>query len=96
MNIHFEWDEVKAQSNLKKHHVSFEIAARVFLDPLALTYQDRIENGEYRWKTLGEVDGYLLLLVAHTVQLDSQVEVIEIISARKADKKEQKYYEENR
>jgi len=96
MAIRFEWDEAKARSNLTKHHVSFENAARVFLDPLALTYQDRIENGEYRWQTLGVVDGYLLLLVAHTVHHDNDREVIEIISARRADKKERIHYEENR
>jgi len=95
MDIRFEWDEAKARSNLTKHHVSFENAARAFLDPLALTYQDRIENGEYRWQTLGVVDGYLLLLVAHTVHHDKKSEVIEIISARRADKKERIHYEEN-
>ncbi|EJF84051.1 hypothetical protein MCU_00719 [Bartonella elizabethae Re6043vi] len=67
MKIRFEWDEVKAKSNLRKHRVSFEIAARVFADPFAMVKQDRIENGEYRWQTLGLVDGFLLLLVAHTV-----------------------------
>jgi uncharacterized DUF497 family protein len=96
MNISFEWDETKAQANLKNHHVSFEIAARVFLDPLALTHQDRIENGEYRWQTLGVVEGCLLLLVAHTVRHDDNTEIIRIISARKADRKERKNYEENR
>jgi uncharacterized protein len=96
MNISFEWDEDKAQANLKKHHVSFGIAVRVFLDPLALAYQDRIENGEYRWQTLGMVDGCLLLLVAHTVRQDENGEVIRIISARKAGKKEQIHYEKNR
>ncbi len=96
MNISFEWDEDKAQANLKKHHVSFEIAARVFLDPLALACQDRIENGEYRWQTFGMVDGCLLLLVAHTVRQDEDGEVIRIISARKAGKKEQIHYEKKR
>ena len=95
MNISFEWDEDKAQANLRKHHVSFEIAARVFLDPLALACQDRIENGEYRWQTFGMVDGCLLLLVAHTVRQDKDGEVIRIISARKAGKKEQRNYEKN-
>jgi len=96
MNISFEWNEDKAHANLKKHHVSFEIATRVFLDPLALAYQDRFENGEHRWQTFGMVDGCLLLLVAHTVRHDEDGEVIRIISARKADKKEQKHYEKNR
>lgn len=96
MNIHFEWDEAKAHANLKKHHVSFELAARVFFDPLTLAYQDRIENGEHRWQTLGMVEGCLVLLVAHAVGHDEGGEVIRIISARKADKKERKHYEEKR
>ncbi len=95
MHISFEWDEDKARANLKKHHVSFEVAARVFLDPLALAYQDCIENGEHRWQTFGMVEGCLLLLVAHTVRHDEDGEVIRIISARRADKKEKKHYEKN-
>ncbi|WP_208435062.1 BrnT family toxin [Bartonella phoceensis] len=95
MKIRFEWDEAKAKSNLRKHRVSFEIAARVFADPFAMVKQDRIENGEYRWQTLGLVDGFLLLLVAHTVHDDKDgIEVIRIISARRANLKERKRYEE--
>ncbi|GAA5105596.1 BrnT family toxin [Bartonella jaculi] len=95
MKIRFEWDETKAKSNLRKHRVSFEIAARVFADPFAMVKQDRIENGEYRWQTLGLVDGFLLLLVAHTVHDGRDgIEVIRIISARRANLKERKRYEE--
>ncbi|AQX21141.1 hypothetical protein Bcsk_004830 [Bartonella sp. CDC_skunk] len=95
MKIRFEWDETKAKSNLRKHRVSFEIAARVFADPFAMVKQDRIENGEYRWQTLGLVDGFLLLLVAHTVYNDNDgIEVIRIISVRRANLKERKRYEE--
>lgn len=81
---------------LKKHKVSFEIAVRVFADPCALTKQDRVENGEYRWQTLGMVDGYLMLLVVHTIRDDEgNGEIIRIISARRADAKERKRYEQN-
>ena len=66
MKIRFEWDKAKAESNLRKHGISFEIATRAFADLFALVKQDRIENGEHRWQTLGLVDGYLLTLVAHT------------------------------
>lgn len=97
MKTQFEWDITKAESNLRKHRVSFETAARVFADPFALVEQDRIENGEYRWQTLGVVEGYLLLLVAHTVRDDEDgAEIIRIISARRADTKERKRYEQNR
>ena len=97
MQIRFEWNGTNAVKHFKKHVVSFEVAARVFADPFALIVQDHIENGEQRWQTIGMVDGHLLLLVAHTVSEDDDTEVIGIISARKADPKERKRYEqENR
>jgi uncharacterized protein len=94
--MHFEWDEGNAANHLRKHKISFETAARVFADPFALTAQDRIENGEQRWQTIGMVDRHLVLLEAHTVASneDEDTEVICIISARKADKVERKRYEE--
>jgi uncharacterized DUF497 family protein len=101
VKIRFEWDPVKAASNLRKHGVSFDIAVRAFADPWALSHQDRIEGGEQRWQTLGMVEGYLLLLVAHTIvdqDDDTQpIEVIRIISARPANRKErQRYGQESR
>ena len=92
----FEWDENKAALNIKNHGVTFDIAMRVFADPDAMTVQDRIENGEQRWQTLGVVEGYFFLLVAHTVKSDEDgTEVIRIISARRADRSERKAYEQN-
>lgn len=95
MTIKFRWDKSKAESNLRKHKVSFDIATRVFLDPFALMKQDRIEKGERRWQTIGVADTQLLLLVAHTVHDDDGCEIIRIISARKANQKERKQYEQN-
>ncbi|NLS20317.1 BrnT family toxin [Rhizobium sp. P40RR-XXII] len=98
MNTRFEWDPVKAAGNVRKHGVSFETAIRVFADPFALSHHDRIEGGEYRWQTLGMVEGHVLLLVAHTIHEDDEdghaVEVIRIISARKAEKSERRRYEQ--
>lgn len=98
MNIRFEWDDENAANHFKKHKVNFAMAARAFADPFALTVHDRIENGEQRWQTIGMVDGHVLPLVAHTVgEDDVGAEVICIISARKADPKERKRYDqENR
>jgi uncharacterized DUF497 family protein len=94
----FIWDEDKNLSNQRKHGLSFEIAARVFLDPLHLSVQDRIEDGEQRWQTVGQIDGLAVVLVAHTFTEDrpfgEPVEVIRIISARPATRKERKRYEE--
>src|ERR1700726_1722956 len=66
--VRFEWDEAKAESNLRKHRVRFVDAMLVFADPFAMVEQDRSEGGELRWQTLGLVAGIVLLLVAHTVQ----------------------------
>lgn len=94
MTIRFEWDPDKAAANLRKHGVSFDLAIRVFADPFGLSEQDRIDDGEYRWQTLGMVNGIVLLLVAHTYREDDEGEVIRIISARRAGEKERKRYEE--
>jgi hypothetical protein len=90
----FEWDPAKADSNVRKHGVSFPTASRVFSDPYALVEQDRIENGEERWQTIGVVEGVVMLLVAHAVHEQDDVEVIRIISARHANRRERRRYEE--
>ena len=96
MKIEFSWDEHKAEINLKKHGVAFEDATLVFYDAHALYKQDRFENGEYRWQAIGMVHGQAVLLVAHTVQDHNGMDHIRIISARQAEKKERKQYEQNR
>lgn len=92
----FEWDEAKAGTNVRKHGVRFEDAMLVFADPFALVDQDRIAGGELRWQTLGLVGGIVLLLVAHTVRSEAEDEIIRIISARRATRKERQRYDENR
>nr|WP_237151907.1 BrnT family toxin [Oryzibacter oryziterrae] len=89
-------DDDKAASNQRKHGVSFELAMRVFADPFALTLQDRIESYEYRYQTIGSVGGAVILLVAHTDRDDQGEEIIRIISARRADKRERRHYEQDR
>lgn len=91
--MEFEWDRAKAESNLQKHHISFEMAIEVFFDPLAITEQDRIEEGEYRWRTIGLARQSLLLVVANVPREEAGVEIIRIISARRADGKEKRRYE---
>jgi uncharacterized DUF497 family protein len=90
----FEWDPTKAANNLRKHGVSFQTAARVFTDPYALVELDRLENGEERWQTIGVVEGVLMLMVAHIGREQDDIEVIRIISARRADRRERRRYEE--
>ena len=92
----FEWDEEKSRMNRLKHGVGFEEAVHVFDDPNALADQDRIEDGERRWQTVGLVGGFTVLLVAHTVREKGTDEIIRLISARRANRKERMRYEENR
>lgn len=94
--ILFEWDAAKAESNLRKHGVSFDLAAEVFDDPYAVAEQDRVEDGEPRWQTIGMVEGLVVVLVGHTVQEGESDEIVRIITARKATRKERERYEENR
>lgn len=90
MNQQFEWDPDKAQINRKKHRVSFEEASTVFDDPLLITLLD-VEHSldEERYITIGLSKMNQLLLIAHT----DRERKIRLISARKATKNEQRFYE---
>lgn len=93
--IEFDWDPVKARSNLAKHGVSFEQAMGVFADPLALSRLDDQGPGEERWITLGMAGAGRLLLVVHThIELSDDRIAIRIISARPASRREARQYEE--
>jgi len=96
--VRFEWDEIKNRSNQAKHGVRFEDAVLVFRDPLHLSAQDRIEGGQERWQTFGLANGQALLMVAHTIrdviENGRTVEVIRIISARPASRRERRRYED--
>lgn len=96
----FRWDPAKEAQNIKKHKVDFGTALRTFADPFVVVEQDRIENGELRWQALGLVDGYLMLLVAYAYDDgDGDGEsagIVRIISARRADRKERRRYDQNR
>ena len=94
MQFRFEWDEAENLANKLKHGVSFEEAGQVFRDPLYVSILDRIEDGEERWQTFRRVDGILLLMVAHTTQEEPEIEVVRIISARRATLKEGRRYED--
>ena len=92
----FSWDNDKNASNLAKHGVSFEAAKLVFDDPLHVSRQDRTENGEQRWQTIGLVADCVLLLVAHIwVDEGNGTEPIRIVSARRRAKIERKVYEQS-
>jgi len=88
----FEWDFKKAKTNIEKHGVSFEEASTAFRDPLSLTIDDPLHSrDEERLVLIGMSYNNHLLVIVHTERDDN----IRIISARKATKKERKYYETN-
>ncbi len=90
--MQYEWDDAKAAANLKKHAVSFDEAASVFLDVLALSGKDPDHSlSESRFVSFGYSSLGRPLAVFHT----HRAECIRIISARRMTKVERKMYEEN-
>jgi uncharacterized protein len=84
----FEWDETKAEFNLRRHKISFREACRVFDDLFVLIEQDLSEDyGEDRFLATGIVEALLL-----TVVYTERGERIRLISARKASSDEQRKY----
>lgn len=89
------WDPVKNEINKQKHGISFEEASKVFSDPLQVSILDeRLNYQGERWITLGKILKEILVVVAHTYMNIDGKEIIRIISARKATKKERKQYED--
>lgn len=90
----FEWDDNKNSVNIKNHGISFEQAQEVFDDPMQLSKLDhRFNYREERWVTLGSTKNQKLLVVANLFFSDEGDEIIRIISARGANSKEVRYYE---
>ena len=86
MNI--EYDLAKAESNFRKHGVSFNEAATAILDENALVMEDVDSEDENRWILVGLSGEAQLLTVIYTVR----DEFVRIISARKSTKNEARYY----
>ena len=89
--LEFEWDDEKAERNLRKHAVSFDDAASAFADLNGIDYRDEVIDHEVRNLLLG-LAGAELLAVAYTYR----GERIRIISARKANRYEQQIYAKSR
>jgi uncharacterized DUF497 family protein len=88
----YEWDPTKASINRRIHRVSFEEAATIFLDPLAMTFEDPDHsNDEQRFVTIGWSSRHRVLFVSHA---DRGTDRIRIISARKATRRERNDYKE--
>ena len=90
-----EWDDDKAATNLRKHQLSFELAAEVFDDDLHRSDEDKFAIGERRFMTMGLVRGVGLVVVIHTlVNEGTENEFVRIISARRAERHERREYED--
>jgi uncharacterized DUF497 family protein len=85
----FDWDDAKEQANRKKHRLDFRTAAKVFLDPHVMEFDDRDAAHELRFNAIGVVDGRMLF-VTYTMRGT----VIRIISARGAEPHEKRKYHE--
>lgn len=91
MSLTFEWDEDKAEENLRKHVVGFEEAKTIFNDPFSMTiYDSEHSSNEERYVDIGLSLKGRLIVVSYTERKEN----IRIINSRKATKKEQKIYEE--
>ena len=93
----FEWDEIKAVANLRKHGVAFELASTVFNDPRLLTVVD-LEHSEIedRWFSIGWAsNGAMLCVVYLWSESDPATTKIRLISAREATRTEIRHYEES-
>ena len=90
-DLRFDWDPAKATANVRKHGVTFEEAATVFSDELALVIDDPDHSSEEdRFVLLGVSAVSRILVVVHAFR--SSVDVVRIISARKATKPERTTY----
>ena len=90
----FEWDKNKEKINIQKHGVTFEQASYVFSDQFALNkFDEEHSSDEDRWVMLGKSLSETLLLVIHTFRDNDGIELVRIISARKATKNEKQEYQ---
>ena len=93
----FIWDPAKEKINIQKHKISFTESCYVFADQYALNlFDEHHSEDEDRWITLGQTPNGKILTVVHTFKKIDEIEVVRIISSRKATKKETKKYLEKR
>ena len=92
MGLQFEWDNKKANINKQKHGITFEEASTAFADVFSITIDDPLHSeDEDRLILIGQSKESRTLVVVHL----EKTNVIRIISARKATKHEQRFYEEH-
>jgi uncharacterized DUF497 family protein len=86
------WNPAKAEANLRKHKVAFDFVLKVFADPELLVQPTiRIEDGEERYKAIGDIDGKLYVVI-FTMREGAH----RLISARRTNSKEESDYARHR
>ncbi len=86
--LEFIWDDKKNEINIANHKISFAVASTIFYNPRVESRSDK--NNEVRWATTGIINGKFW-----TVVYTKRIDVIRLISARRARKEEvAKYHEE--
>ncbi|EKF17086.1 BrnT family toxin [Nitratireductor pacificus] len=88
--VKFEWDEQKAETNRAKHGVSFDLAAHFEFATALVVEDDRRDYGETRFVALGFIGSRI-----HHMSFTERAGAIRVISLRKANRREQSFYEEN-
>lgn len=97
MWVYFQWDKLKAATNLKKHKISFEEATTVFEDGWSYSFPDAVHSiSEERYLIIGISRFQKILVISYTHIETQEQEIIRIISARKATKNESRFYEEKK
>lgn len=87
--INFDWNEEKNQSNIRKHGIDFNDATEVFFHPMLNKADTRERYGEERWVGIGLMQSIIIVIV----YVENETNTIRIISARKATRREAKFYE---
>jgi len=86
----FEWDSVKNIANIRKHNIDFNDAIEIFQHSVVSSIDTKERYGEERWISIGQMQNLTIVIV----HVECVNDIIRIISARKATKREKKYYEE--
>ncbi|BCQ58468.1 membrane protein [Pseudomonas sp. Boi14] len=86
--MYVAWDEAKNHANMLKHGIDFNDAVLMFQRPVLSLRDERLDYGEERWASLG----WIRALVGVVVHTERRGQAMRIISARKATKREAKYY----
>ena len=97
--MRFDWNILKAGANRRKHRVSFDEACTIFADRSILTIHDVVHSAdEDRWVSMAISSAGRVLVVVHTWPEPDQMgdELVRLISARRADKQEQRVYRERK